>query len=161
MKMYSFNSHILKSNVSDILKLKENYDNMELLLNLIKYDEYQRKICVDLKMISILLGLQAGYTKYPCFLCLWDSRADKPHYSQQEWPIRYKLKPGNHNVKLIPLVNSNNILLPLLHIKIELLKYFIKALNKEGNFFIHLKNIFPHVSDAKLMAGIFSGPHIR
>ena len=46
-----------------------------------------------------------------------DSRTDEPHYSQQEWLIRHELKPRNHNVKLIPLVNSNNILLPPLHIK--------------------------------------------
>ena len=84
-------------------------------------------------MIYILLGQQAGHTKYPCFLCLLDSRADEPHYSQQEWPIRYELKPGN----------------------------VVKALNKEGNAFIHLKNIFPGVSNAKLMAGIFNGPQIR
>ena len=36
---------------------------------------------------------------------------------------------------------------------------FVKALNKEGNeAFIHIKNIFPHVSDAKLMTGICNGP---
>ena len=31
---------------------------------------------ICLQIITILLGMQAGYTKYPCFLCLWDSRAD-------------------------------------------------------------------------------------
>ena len=60
-------------------------------------------------MISIFLGQQAGHTKYPC-LCLW-GRGDEPHYSQQEWPIRHELKPGNHIIKLIPQVNSNNILI--------------------------------------------------
>ena len=45
------------------------------------------------EMISILLGQQAGYTKYPCFLCLWDSRADELHYLQQEWCTRYELIP--------------------------------------------------------------------
>ena len=79
--------------------------------------------------------IQAGYTKYPCFLCLWD----EPQYSQQEWPISNKLKPENHNVKVIPFVNSNNILLPSLHIKLELMKTVVKALNKECNAFIHLK----------------------
>ena len=94
-------------------------------------------------------------------LCLWDSRADEPHYSQQEWPIRHELKPGNHNVKLIPLVNSNNILLHPLHIQLELMKKFVKAFYKEGNAFIHLKYIFHIVSDAKLTEGIFNGPQIR
>ena len=45
-------------------------------------------------------------------LLLGDSWADEPHYSQKEWSIRHELKPGNHNVKLIPLVNLYNILLP-------------------------------------------------
>ena len=48
-------------------KLKENYENMELLLKLIKYNQHKWKIYGDLKIISILLGQQAGYTKYPCF----------------------------------------------------------------------------------------------
>ena len=39
-------------------------------------------------MISILLGLQGGYTKYFCLLGLWDSRADDRHYLQKEWPAR-------------------------------------------------------------------------
>ena len=42
-----------------------------------------------------------------------------------------------------------------------LMKNFVKALNKEGYAFIYLKNIFPHISDAKLMGGIFNGPQIR
>ena len=68
--------------------------------------------------------------KIGMFLCLWNSQADEVHYSQQKWPIRHELKPGNHNVKLIPLVNSNNILLPPLHIKLGLIKKFVIALNK-------------------------------
>ena len=30
----------------------------------------------DLKMVNFLLGQQSGFTKYPCFLCMWDSRTD-------------------------------------------------------------------------------------
>ena len=51
-------------------KLKENYDNVELLLKLIKYDEYQWKIYGDLNMISILLGQQAGYKNISMFFIL-------------------------------------------------------------------------------------------
>ena len=49
---------------------KESYLNMKYLLDSLGYNLYQWRICGDLKMISILLGLQGGYTKYPCFLCL-------------------------------------------------------------------------------------------
>ena len=98
--------------------------------------------------------------KISMFLCLWDSRADELHYLQQGWRTRHELKPENHNIESIPLVNSNKILLPSLHVKLELMTYFIKALNKEGIAFIHLKHTFVHVSDAKLMAGIFNGTQI-
>ena len=48
--------------------LKETYQNM--LLTIIKYDEHKWMVCGDLKVLSILLGQQGVYTKYPCFLCL-------------------------------------------------------------------------------------------
>jgi hypothetical protein len=50
--------------------LKETYDDMKHLLNAIKYNDHKWLVCGDLKMVAILLGLQGGYTKYPCFLCL-------------------------------------------------------------------------------------------
>ena len=30
-------------------------------------------------MVGLVLGLQGGYTKYPCFLCFKNSMADKQH----------------------------------------------------------------------------------
>jgi len=109
----------------------------------------------------MVLGLQGGYTKYPCFLCLWDSRADKQHYVQRNWPKRSGLEPGSHNVVSHALVNPQKILLPPLHIKLGLMKNFVKALNKEGRAFAFLNKKFPRVSEAKLKAGIFDGPQIR
>uniref|UniRef100_A0A6A7G1J7 Uncharacterized protein n=1 Tax=Hirondellea gigas TaxID=1518452 RepID=A0A6A7G1J7_9CRUS len=109
----------------------------------------------------MVLGLQSGYTKYFCFLCLWDSRADKQHYVQRNWPARSDLEPGAHNVVTHALVNPHKILLPPLHIKLGLMKNFVKALNKDGRAFLFLTKKFPRVSDAKLKAGIFDGPQIR
>ena len=62
-------------------------------------------------MIGLLLGLQIGYTKYMCFLCLWNrhSRADEAHYSTLEWPARINLTPGSFSAMHVPLVNSKNI----------------------------------------------------
>ena len=57
---------------------------MELLLSALNYLEYEWLICGDLKVDGLILRLQGGYTKYPCFLCLWDSRADDQHYVRQE-----------------------------------------------------------------------------
>ena len=47
--------------------VKESYESMKLLLGKIKCDEFNWKLCGDLK--ALLLGMQLGYTKYCCFLC--------------------------------------------------------------------------------------------
>ena len=44
------------------------------------------------------LGMQSGYTKYPCFLCKWDTRADREHYSRRIWLECNNLHPGSHNI---------------------------------------------------------------
>lgn len=113
------------------------------------------------QVVCLLLGMQGGYTKYPCFMCLWDSRADSLHYKQKNWPARETLQIGSHNVVAQPLVPPKNVLLPPLHIKLGLMKNFVKALNKEGQAFKYLLQTFPQISDAKLHAGIFDGPKIR
>lgn len=118
-------------------------------------------ICIFFQVVSLILGMQGGYTKYPCFLCLWDSRADDKHFKKSEWPTRETLKPGSHNVIADPLVNPNRILLPPLHIKLGLMKNFVKAISKESPTFAFLRQKFPQISDAKLNAGIFDGPQIR
>uniref|UniRef100_UPI003590302A uncharacterized protein isoform X2 n=1 Tax=Myxine glutinosa TaxID=7769 RepID=UPI003590302A len=84
--------------VGHSVQMTENYSNMEHLLTALKYKDHNWMICGDLKVVSMVLGLQGGYTKYPCFLCLWDSRADKQHYVQRNWPERSCLEPGYHNV---------------------------------------------------------------
>jgi hypothetical protein len=147
--------------VGHSVQMSENYNNMELLLRHLKYKDHNWVVCGDLKVIALVLGLQGGYTKYPCFLCLWDSRADKQHYIQRDWPSRPHLEPGSHNVLSNPLVNPRNILLPPLHIKLGLMKNFIKALDKKGRTFAFVKEKFPRISEAKLEAGIFDGPQIR
>jgi hypothetical protein len=54
-------------------RMKEEYKAIALVLEKINYQEHQWVICVDL-MVNCLLGQQSGYTNYPCFLCLWNSR---------------------------------------------------------------------------------------
>ena len=55
----------------------------------------------------------------------------------------------------------NKVLLPPLHIKLGLMKNFVKALHKNGAAFQHLSTVFPGLSAAKLKEGIFVGPQIR
>jgi hypothetical protein len=112
-------------------------------------------------MISFLKGLQGEYTKYSCFICLWDSRADLEHYKKKNWPLRESFVQGKNNVKNKSLVETHKILMPPLHIKLGLIKQFIKALDKNSTTMQYLPVLFPHFSKAKIEAGIFNGPDIR
>jgi hypothetical protein len=141
--------------------LKEDYTNVKLLLQRINYNNYKWDVCGDFKMLGFLLGLQGGYTKYSCFLCLWDSRADSDHYARREWPIRHELKPGAHNVVNQALVPVDKVLLPPLHIKLGLVKQFVKALDVKSDSFQYLQLMFPKLSYAKVTGGIFVGPQIK
>ena len=96
-----------------------------------------------------------------CFLCLWNSRADDEHYSTPEWPARTNLTPGSFNVMHVPLVNPKNIFLPPLHIKLGLIKNFVKAMDHLGEGFKHICKLFPNKTEAKLNQGVFIGPEIR
>jgi hypothetical protein len=59
------------------------------------------------------------------------------------------------------LVDAKKILLPPLHIKLGIMKKFVRALKKIGNCFKYLCKKFPHLSEAKLKEGVFVGPDIR
>lgn len=134
---------------------KESSDSMENILSSISYHDHNWKICADLKVVALLQGLQPGYTKHCCFLCEWDSRCREKHYSQTEWPKR-TFGPGERNVLAHPLIPASKIILPPLHIKLGLVKNFVKALNKEGQALVYLMQFFPKLSDAKVKEGWLS-----
>ena len=48
---------------------KETYTTMRNTQVEVDYKKYQWEFCGYFKVIAVLLGLQAGYTKYTCFLC--------------------------------------------------------------------------------------------
>ena len=129
------------------MQMPETYENMRLLLAAIKYEEHDWLICGDLKVIAILLGMQGGYTKFPCFLCLWDSRTDDEHYVRKVWPRRGELTPGSHNVKAIPLVDPKNVLLPSLHNKLGIMKNCVRGLPMSSSAFKYLFEHFTHISE--------------
>lgn len=141
--------------------LKEKYEAVKYVLDKIQYQQHKWLICVDLKMVNFLLGQQSGYTKYPCFICKWDSRDRAQHYVKKEWPAREQLVPGASNIINEPLVDREKILFPPLHIKLGLMKQFTRALDKDGRCFNYLCRAFPGVTIEKLKAGIFDGPQIR
>jgi len=65
---------------------------------------------------------------------------------------------GEKNVVNPPLVLLEKIFLPPLHIKLGLMKNFVKGMDKTSHGFEYLRNQFPNVSDAKIKEGIFIGP---
>ena len=130
--------------------LKEKHQPIKEVIEKINYAAHNWTICVDLKMVNFLLGQQSGYTKYPCFLCLWDSRAKLE-----------QMRVDENNVLCEQLVPRDRIIFPPLHIKLGLMKQFVKALNKEGTCFQYICKTFPGLTIEKLKAGVFHGPDIR
>ncbi|GBM51842.1 hypothetical protein AVEN_8705-1 [Araneus ventricosus] len=158
--LHNVNKYTSKS-VGHSVHYKECYENLAIILNKLKYKDHMWTICGDLKVIANLLGLQGGNTKYPCFLCEWDSRERSQHWIKREWPVGEKLEIGSKYVIEEALVDRETILLPPLHIKLGLRKQFVKALNKEGRCFKHFIHAFPGLSATKVKECVFVGPDIR
>ncbi|XP_076338178.1 uncharacterized protein LOC143240132 [Tachypleus tridentatus] len=102
-------------------------------------------------MVAFLMDLREGFTKFPCYLCIWDSRDTIAHYNRKHWPQRTEYSVERHNVKCEPLVDLQKVLFPPLHIKLGLMKQFVTALDKESAAF------FPKLSEAKVKVGVFVG----
>jgi len=143
------------------VSLKEDYLSINTLLTALKYEEYGWEVIGDFKMIAFLVGLQGGFIKYQCYLCLWDSRNTKEHYKRQKCQMRQTNTVGLHNVKWKQIIEPHKILLPPLHIKLGLMKQFVKALDQKSEAFKYLGNFFPKLSEAKIKGGVFIGPQIR
>ena len=118
---------------------------MTILLNTINYNKYKWHICGDLKVTWTATWLY----EVLLFLCEWDSRDRQNHYIKKDWPKRESLTPGKKNVFSQPLVASEKIYLPPLHIKLGLMKNFVKAMDHNGEGFNFLTRKFPRISDAK------------
>ena len=101
-------------------------------------------------MIPFILGLQGGYTKHSCFLCLWNSKVDEQHSLVKNRPACKDLTPGSHNVLNSSLIDRSKILLSPLHIKLGLAKQFVRALKPTSCAFRHIRQMFPSISEAKV-----------
>jgi hypothetical protein len=65
--------------------LKEGYENLELVLTKIIHTTHGWMIYGDLKVLCMLLGQQVDYSKYPCFMCEWDSTVRSQHWEQEHF----------------------------------------------------------------------------
>ena len=72
------------------------------------------------------------------------------------------IRTWRKNIQHNPLVDPDKVLMPPLHIKLGLMKNFVKAMAKQksSGFEFRCKK-FPKLSQAKLKEGIFVGPQIR
>ena len=98
--------------VGHSVHLRETYDDVKEVINLLKYHEHNWILYVDLKMVSFLLGQQRVFTKYACHLCTWDSQDQEKHWTQKEWPIRETLKAHMPNIVHNPIVSQEKIVSP-------------------------------------------------
>lgn len=134
-------------------KFKENYENLKLILEKINYAEYMWPICSDLKVVGMLTGLKGGFAKNQCFLCLWEGRQRHLHYIGHKWPSRIKNTLGMESVINAPLVGKHKIILPPLHIKLGLVRNFVRALKPDSEPFRILKVVFPRLTKDRIEAG--------
>ena len=109
---------------------KEEYQNIKILLSALKYDQFNWEVIGDFKMVAVLMGLQGGFTKFPCYLCLWDSRNTSLHYEKRTWPLMTGYEVGSHYVKQEQLVEPRKVFMPPLHIKLGLIKQFVNWIQR-------------------------------
>lgn len=71
------------------------------------------------------------------------------------------MEPRRKSVQHPPLVKSRKILLPPLHIKLVLMKNFVKTMDEIQAAFKYFHGKLPRISEAKIKEGVFVGPQIR
>ena len=88
-------------------------------------------------------------------------RDRKHQYILKQWPKRESLTLLQKHVVNTPLINPEKVYLALFHIKLELTKNFIKAMDQNSTGLMYLKDKVPRISDATIKEGVFVGPQIR
>lgn len=136
-------------------------------LDYIKREVWSGKVCAEENLLCSVSAVdlcwpensehsvekQSRFTNYLCFFCMWDNKNWTHHCTKKDWPVPFRLR----NLKKNPLVDIDRTLFPPLHIKLDLMKEFTKALNKNGSYFTYLCHAFPGLNMKKLKAGIFVG----
>ena len=79
---------------------------------------------------------------------------DKINHYKKKRPLRKDNTPGEYNVTNENLINPKKVLMPPLHIKLCLIKQFVKALDRNCSSFKSITGI----NYAKLKEGIFVFP---
>ena len=64
-------------------------------------------------------------------------------------------------IHMLTSTYKREIIFSPLHIKLSLIRQFVKALDREDQCFQYICQVFPGLSIEKLKAGVFDGPNIR
>lgn len=92
-------------------------------------------------MVTIMIGRQASFTKFPCYLCLWNSRVTGEHYLSRDSTPRTVFNVRKKIIKWEPLLDFPwEIFFPTPHIKLGLIKQFVSILDQESIAFRYLKD---------------------
>ena len=83
-------------------------------------------------------------------MCLWDSWELKNLTLWRTGQPEKTLFLENMSVKNAPLVNPKRMVLPPIHVKLGLMKNFVKALGKSGEGLLYLRRKFPYLADAEV-----------
>lgn len=141
----------------------ERREVIEQVLDKIKYNLHQWKVCSDLKMVAVFLGITGGNAKYPCFICQWDHGSKYDKYNDPAFVFRGEPEVGKFGQKYMPLIDRKKVMIPPLHVKLGVVTNFLKTLTdnkqllKDQNTptFDYLKTLFgTAVNDSKIKAGM-------
>lgn len=134
---------------------EENTESIKRALRLLDYPAHKWKISTDLKIVAVLMGMKPGYCRMQCYMCKWEGRKDNLHWNftnGYEWPTRESYEINEHeSIVNEPLIDPKNIIIPPLHVKLGLVKNFIKALGEPGRDY--LNHFFSKLSVKKLEEG--------
>ena len=111
--------------LAHLMHLEENYTNVKTLLIALKCDQFNWQVVRDFRMTAFLVGLQGGFTKFPSYLCHWDSQDTTAHYHRRVCRKRTEYSVGYSNIKWDPFIDLIKILLPPLHINLGFIKQFV------------------------------------
>ena len=82
-----------------------------------------------------------------------------PSITSKRW-LRSTFLLGEYNVKQNLLVDMNKMSLSLLHMKLCLMKDFVKAMNANDNAFQHLSTMYSSLLASKISKYIFIRPQL-
>ena len=122
--------------IGHFLHLKETYENMNMLLMKIKYNELKWMVCGDLKVPSMLLGQQGSIpnTLAFCVYGIVELKMNTAFVSNAQKEMSL-FTVGEKNILNESLMSPDKALLPPLHITLGLMKQYVKSSYKGGKCF--------------------------